>query len=135
MTTTANAASNGGDQASTAKPAIDIPDYVTIVGPAKMPVHAIASILVEMLTGNTDLPGPRCVSLSQPGRDIDMQFPGIPASFAVMAAWAERFGGTVTAEPGCDEDSGPYVRCEARFSYLGVQVKGYAYIKPIRAAA
>src|ERR1022692_2406874 len=134
MTTTADAASNGGDHAGTTHPAIDIPDYVTIIDPAKMPLHAIASILIEMLTGNGDLPSPRCVSLSQLSRDIEMQFPGTPDSFHAMAAWAKRFGGTVIAEPGSDEESGPYVRCEVQFPHRGVQVKAYAYTQPVRAA-
>jgi len=134
MTTTASAASSGGNQASTTQPAIDIPDFVTVVSPAKLPVRAIASILVELLTDNSDLPTPRSVSLSQLDRDIDMQFPGTPDTFHAMAAWADRFGSAVTAEPGSDKDSGPYVRCAVEFSHLGVQVKAYAYIKPARAA-
>lgn len=131
MTTTA---SNASDQAGASVPAIDIPDYVTVIDPADAPVHAIASILIEMLTENGDLPGPVDVCLSQPGRDIDMRFPGNPDSFRALAAWADRFGGTVIAEPGHDEDLGPYVKCRTRFSHLGIQVNAYAYIRPARAA-
>jgi hypothetical protein len=108
--------------------AIEIPDFVTIA-PAEPTMAALAGILADLLTGNGDLPHPRCVSLSRAGSEIDMQFPG---TFAVMARWADRFGGTVTGEPRSDED-GPYVRCEVRFAHLGVQVKAYAYIKADKA--
>jgi hypothetical protein len=136
MTTTANGAdSPSRDQASATEPAIVIPDFVTIIDPARTPVHAIASTLIRMLTDNGDLPGPRCVTLSQLSRDIEMQFPDTPDTFHAMAAWADRFGGTVIAEPGSDEDYGPYIRCEVQFGYQALQVKAYAYIKPGRAAA
>ena len=135
MTTTANAASNGGNPASIAQPAIDIPDFVTIIEPAprksarELAVHAAA-----LLTENSDLPAPVYFSVTQAGQEISLQFAGSADTFRAMADWAERFGSTVTAEPGSDKDSGPYVRCAVEFSDLGVRVKAYAYIKPARAA-
>ncbi len=126
--TTANTPARS-DQPGTATPGTVIPPFVTVVAPAdQTPVHAIASTLVDLLTEHPDLPGPELVSISRRSREIDLQFPDSPDTFHAMAAWAERFGGTLTGEPRTDKD-GTTVRCEVRFDCHGVQFKAYAYVK------
>jgi hypothetical protein len=126
MTTTTDAARSG--QPGTATPGNGIPGFVTMLTPGdQTPVHAIASTLVGLLTEHPDLPGPDLVSISRRSREIDLQFPDSPDTFHAMAAWADRFGGTLTGEP-CTGKDATRVRCEVRFDCGGVQFKAYAYI-------
>ena len=113
-----------------AQTAIEIPDYVTVVEPIPdMPLHDLTRIAADLLSANTDLPGPRFITASAGGQEIELQFSGDRSTFAAMARWAERFGGTITGEPGTDDDGSAYVRCEVRFTAEGVRVKAYAYVQ------
>jgi len=124
--TTTNAARS--DQPGTAKPGTAIPEFVTIVAPAPhTALHFVASTLVGLLAENPDLPVPVLASISPRPREIDLQFPNSPDTYHAMAAWADRFGGTLTGEPRTDRD-GACVRCEVRFDRHGVQFRTYAYI-------
>ena len=106
---------------------IEIPNYVTMVTPAdKRSTAELAAFAVGLLV--EDLPQPRYVSVSQSGQEISLQFGDTPGSFAALAQWAERFGGTVTACPHSDRDGRQSVHCQARFPYLGVSVEAYAFI-------
>jgi len=108
---------------------IDIPDYVTVVGPATdLPVRALTDAATMLLSANADLPEPRHVSVSAAGQEIELQFSGDPSTFRAMAQWAERFGGTITGQPGTDDDGTPFVRCEVRFTADTIPVRAYAYI-------
>jgi hypothetical protein len=109
--------------------AIEIPDYVTVVEPAPdLPVRALTDAATMLLSANADLPEPRHLSVSAAGQEIEMQFSGDPSTFRAMAQWAERFGGTVTGQPGADDDGTPFVRCEVRFITETIPVRAYAYI-------
>src|SRR5262249_4175452 len=133
MTTTASTARS--DQPGTATPGTAIPHIVTLLTPAdQTPVRAIASTLVDLLAEHPDLPGPDLVSISRRSREIDLQFQDSPDTFHAMAAWADRFGGTLTGEPRADKD-GTCVRCEVRFECHGVLFKAYAYITTANTAA
>ena len=46
-----------------------------------------------------------------------------------MAQWATRFGGTVTGSRADNIDGKPAVRCEVKFTYAGVNVEAYAYVR------
>jgi len=109
--------------------AIQIPDYVTVVEPVPdLPVRALTDAATMLLSANADLPEPRHLSVSAAGQQIEMQFSGDRSTFRAMALWAERFGGTVTGQPGADDNGTPYVRCEVRFTADTIPVKAYAYI-------
>ncbi len=109
--------------------AIEIPDYVTVVDPAPgLPVRDLAQAAATLLTAHADLPAPRHLSVSAAGQEIELQFSGDRSTFRAMAQWAERFGGTVTGQPGADDDGTPYVRCEVRFAADAIGVRAYAYI-------
>jgi hypothetical protein len=114
--------------------AIEIPGYVTVVEPVPdLPVRALTDAATMLLSANADLPEPRHVSVSAASQQIEMQFTGDPSTFRVMAQWAERFGGTVTGQPGADDDGTPYVRCEVRFTAEQIPVRAYAYILAAKA--
>ena len=113
---------------------IEIPGYVTVVEPVPdRPVGDLAQAAANLLSANADLPQPRHVSLSAAGQQIELQFSGDPATFRAMAEWAERFGGTITGQPGADDDGTPYVRCEVRFPADAIPVRAYAYIQADKA--
>ncbi|HEY6274725.1 MAG TPA: hypothetical protein VIX86_00185 [Streptosporangiaceae bacterium] len=116
-----------------AQTAIEIPEYVTVLDPP-LTLPALARVAADLLAAADDLPAPRCVEVSAASQEIEMQFPGDPFTFAAMAQWAERFGGTITGEPGTGKDGAAYVRCEVRFSADGATVKGYAYIRADKAS-
>jgi hypothetical protein len=108
---------------------IEIPGYVTVVESAPdLPMRALLDAATTLLSANADLPEPRHVSVSAAGQEIELQFSGDPSTFRAMALWAERFGGTVTGQPGTDDDGTPFVRCEVRFPADAIPVKAYAYI-------
>ncbi|MGO9079204.1 MAG: hypothetical protein ACLQDY_09210 [Streptosporangiaceae bacterium] len=112
---------------------IEIPAFVTVRPPAPdLPV--LARLLADLLAAAAELPQPVSASLSPLSREIELQFPGKPSAFDAMAAWAARFGGTVTAEHREYDDS-PQIRAEVRFPHHGAQVKGYAYIPAAKPAA
>jgi len=134
MTTTTDAASNGSDQASITQPAIDIPDFVTVVDPDR-PFGKLALITCDLLNGEAaDLPAPQRLEVWGISQEIELGFSGTPDTFAAMAAWAERFGATLTAER-TDHNGEPYVRCKAMFIYQGVTVKVRAFIEAKTAAS
>jgi len=109
---------------------IKIPDYVSVVEPAPaLPVCDLAKAAADLLGIHADLPVPRAVTVSAFGQEIEMQFAGDQSSFKAMALWAQRFGGTITAEPRTGEDGHPLVRCEIRFTTGATPVKGYAWIE------
>jgi hypothetical protein len=110
--------------------AIEIPGYVTVVEPAPgLPVRDLALAAATLLAANTDLPAPQYLTVSAGGQEIELQFSGDPSTFRAMAQWAERFGGTVTGQPGADRDGTAYVRCEVRFTADAIGVRVYAYIR------
>ena len=109
--------------------AIEIPGYVTVVEPAPgRPVADLVQAAATLLSANADLPPPRHLSVSAAGQEIELQFRGDPATFRAMAQWAERFGGTITGQPGTDDDGTPYVRCQVMFTAETIPVRAYAYI-------
>jgi hypothetical protein len=109
---------------------IKVPDFVDMTEPAPdKPVPELAVALVAMFTEDDTLPPPRLATLSGTGQEIDMQFGNTPDTFHAMARWAARFGGTVTGSHTDDIDGTPAVRCEVKFTYAGVRVKAYAYVR------
>jgi hypothetical protein len=117
-----------------AQTAIEIPDYVTVVEPTPaMPLPELTRVAADLLSASTDLPAPRCMSASAGGQEIELQFSSDRSTFHAMARWAERFGGTITGEPGTDADGSPYVRCEVTFDIEGARVKAYAYVQADKA--
>jgi|SRR5215831_8297835 len=113
---------------------IEIPDYVTVVEPApSLPVRDLAQAAATLLAANADLPAPLYVAVWAAGQEIELQFSSDPSTFRAMAQWAERFGGTVTGQPGAKDDGTPHVRCEVRFTADTIAVKAYAYILAAKA--
>jgi hypothetical protein len=109
---------------------IEVPDFVTMTAPQPdKPVAELAVALVAMFTEDGSLPQPRMVTISAGVQDIDMQFGNEPDTFHHMALWAEKFGGTVTGSRIDDVDGKPAVRCEVTFTYAGVPVRAYAYVR------
>jgi hypothetical protein len=109
---------------------IVVPDFVTMTQPEPdKPMAELAVALVAMFTEDDSLPQPRHLSISKSGQDIDMQFGSTPDTFHDLARWAERFGGTVTGSRSTDVDGKPTVRCEVKFTYNGVHVMAYAYVR------
>jgi hypothetical protein len=109
---------------------IDVPDFVTMTEPEPgKPIADLAVALVAMFTEDDTLPPPRYLSISQSGQEISMQFGREPDTFHAMARWATRFGGTVTGSRADDIDGKPAVRCEVKFTYAGVNVDAYAYVR------
>jgi hypothetical protein len=110
--------------------AIEIPGYVTVVEPAPgLPVRDLAQAAATLLSANADLPAPQYLAVSAVGQEIELQFSSDPSTFRAMAQWAERFGGTVTGQPGANKDGTPYVRCEVHFTADALAVRAYAYIQ------
>ena len=108
---------------------IKVPDYVTMIEPAEhRDMTGLAEVLVALLTKDATLPQPCYLSMSEAGQSISLQFTGDPGTFHAMARWAERFGGTLTGERRPREDGTAQVRCDVRFSYLGIRVELYAYV-------
>ena len=126
------AASKGG---TTAKTAIEIPGYVTMITPAeKRSIEDLAEYAADLLAEYHDLPAPVYFSVSEAGQQVSLQFADTPDSFRALAQWAERFGGTVTGCPHTHEDGRQSVHCEVKFTDKGVKVEAYAFITAPRAA-
>ena len=129
-TTPNPAASNGG---TTTETAFEIPDYVTIVTPAeKRSIAELAAFAVGLLV--EDLPQPPYFSVSQSGQEVSLQFGDAADSFRALAAWAERFGGTITGCPYTREGQNS-VHCQVKFTAGGVKVEAYAFITAPKAAS
>jgi hypothetical protein len=112
-----------------AETAIEIPEYVTIIGPArKRDICSLASYAADLLLENSDLPAPVYFSTSHAGQELSLQFTDSPDSFRAMATWAERFGGTVTGEPVTRDDGRQSIHCEVKFTDHEVNVQFYAFI-------
>jgi len=103
---------------------IEIPDYVS----NPLTLSQLAQLAADLLASNPDLPAPVAVHVAAHGDEIEVQFSGDRATFAAMADWADRFGGTITGAPGAD-GSGPHVRCEVRFTFRAARVRAYAYVR------
>ena len=72
MTTTANAATSDGDQASTTQPAIDIPGFVTVIDRDR-PLGKLALITADLLTADAvDLPAPQSLEIWGHGQEIEL---------------------------------------------------------------
>ena len=133
MTTTANAATSDGDQASTTQPAINIPDYVAVIDHDR-PLGKLALITADLLTADAvGLPAPQSLEIWGRSQEIELGFRGTPDTFAALATWAENFGATLTAQR-TEHNGQPYVRCRATFIYHGATVKIRAYIEAATAA-
>jgi hypothetical protein len=105
----------------------EIPDYVTMVTPAaKLSTAELATFVVWLLV--EDLPAPEYVTISQTGQETCLQFDDSPDSFAALAQWAERFGGTVTGYTHTHSDGHQSVHCTVKFTHDGVRVEAYAFI-------
>jgi hypothetical protein len=114
--------------------AIKIPDFVTVIDRDR-PLAKLAVIMCDLLGGEADgLAAPQCAEIWGHSQEIELGFSGTPDTFAVMAAWAERFGATITGQRA-DRDGQPYVRCALNFIYQGVTVKAHAYIEAAKAAS
>jgi hypothetical protein len=106
---------------------IEIPDYVTMVTPADIRSTAeLAAFTVGLLM--EPLPEPGYLTISQGAQEVCLQFGDTPASFAALAEWAERFGGTVTGCPHTHSDGQQSVHCQVKFTNDGVKVEAYAFI-------
>jgi len=105
---------------------IEIPDFVTIVEPRSMP--ELVALVGELFSDEYGLPVPRYITVSDGAQEAAFQFGHNPETFHVMARWADRFGGTITGEPGTDESGGAQVRCQVAFTFKGMNVRAYAYI-------
>ena len=90
------------------------------------PVHATANGAAPPL-GHA-FPAPCTAQLYHGGQEVRLGFPGSRDTFATLAWWAERFGGTVTGEPYTSDDGRESVHCQVRFPYQGVTVEAYAFI-------
>ena len=82
-----------------------------------------------MFTEDDTLPPPRYLSISASGQDISMQFGSEPDTFHAMAQSATRFGGTVTGSRADNINGKPAVRCQVKFTYAGVNIEAYAYLR------
>ncbi len=115
--------------------AIKIPDFVTVIDRDR-PLGKLALITCDLLNGEADgLPVPQRAEIWGASQEIELGFSGTPDTFAVMAAWAERFGATITGQRAADRDGQPYVRCALNFIYQGVTIKAHAYIEAAKAAS
>ena len=118
-----------------AENAIKIPDFVTVIDRDRT-LGKLALIMCDLLNGEADgLPAPQYAEVWGHSQEIELGFSGTPDTFAVMAAWAERFGATITAVQDAGRDGKPYVRCALNFIYQGVAVKARAYIEAEKAAS
>ncbi len=115
--------------------AIKIPDFVTVIDRDR-PLGKLALIMCDLLNGEAEgLPVPQHAEAWSHSQEIELGFSGKQAAFDVMAAWAERFGATITAQRSADREGQPYVRCALNFIYQGVTVKAHAYIEAAKAAS
>ena len=105
---------------------IDIPDYVTRAKPLTDLTRTAADLLEH--AADSDLPAPNAIRVSHGCQEISLSFPGHRDTFATLARWAERFGGTVTGEPFTRDDGSESVHCQVKFPYQGVSVEAYAFI-------
>lgn len=105
---------------------IEIPDYVTRVK-SLTDMTLITADLLEKAEDNS-LPAPAHATLYHVGQEVRLGFRSHQDTFRTLAQWAERFGGTVTAEPYTSDDGQQSVHTQVRFPYLGVSVEAYAFI-------
>jgi hypothetical protein len=115
--------------------AINIPEFVTVIDRDR-PLGKLALIMCDLLNGEAEhLPAPQHAEAWSHSQEIELGFSGEQATFTAMAAWAERFGATITAQRSADRAGQPYVRCALNFIYQGVTVKAHAYIEAAKAAS
>jgi len=107
-----------------------IPGYIT----EPQPIEALTRTAADVIAANRDLPAPLYLSVSEGVQQISLQFADDLSSFEALARWADRFGGTVTSEPGTDTQNRPGVFCTAEFSRDGVRVQAYAFVRTATAA-
>ena len=112
---------------------IDIPDYVTRAKPLTDMTRIAADLLGH--AADSDLPAPNAIRVSHGCQEISLCFPGHRDTFAALAQWAERFGGTVTGEPFTSDDGRESVYCQVKFPHQGVAVEAYAFIPADQASA
>lgn len=105
---------------------IEIPSYVTT--PKSLSALALTAADLLGKAADSGLPAPWSVRLSHGGQDIALGFPGDRETFAALARWAERFGGTVTGEPYSRNDGSESIYTQVKFPYLGVTVEAHAFI-------
>jgi len=93
------------------------------------PLGHLALITSDLLNADTvGLPDPQSLEIWGHSQEIELAFRGTPDTFAALAAWAERFGATLTAQR-TEHNGQPYVRCKAQFIYQGATVKIRAFIE------
>src|SRR5262249_34971476 len=105
---------------------IDIPDYITRAKPLTDMTRIAADLLQH--AADSGLPAPNAIRVSHGCQEISLAFPGHRDTFAALAQWAERFGGTVTGEPFTRDDGEESVYCQVKFPYQDVTVEAYAFI-------
>ena len=80
-----------------------------------------------LLADAADLPQPAAVSVDDSQR-IDLVFDPDPASYPVLAAWAEKHGGTLTSQRWRNSAGTPVNICRVQFAYHDAEVIAFAVI-------
>jgi hypothetical protein len=114
------------------QPTVTMPDCVTMIELAgTRRLAALAQVTADLMTEavQADLPAPGSINLSGYDREITLCGFGCDrAACQALAQWAERYGATLTGEPGADSDGRAHVRCDVTFTWHSARIRAYAYI-------
>src|SRR5262249_14999243 len=105
---------------------IEIPEYVTRAKPLTDLTRTAADLLEH--AADSDLPAPNAIRVSHGCQEISLSFPGHRDTFATLARWSERLGGTRPGEPFPRAAASESVHCQVKFPYQGVSVEASAFI-------
>jgi hypothetical protein len=108
-------------------------DIITSAGPqasTPRPLHtrSLSQDLAGLLWTNSDLPQPSSVTVYGDHDHITLHFVSDPSSYAAVAKWAARYGGTVENRP-CTHEGHPSVICRTEWTTYGVEVTAFALIR------
>jgi hypothetical protein len=111
-----------------------IPDTLSdLSGP--LPIGSLVADAADLLSVATDLPRPQSVDVHEFCQHINLHFDSDPASYSVLALWAERFGATLTSQPWHDDTIGLVTICRVQFEFHGIAIEAFAVIPAALATA
>jgi hypothetical protein len=99
----------------------------TVASRPELHTGSLARDLAELLWEASNLPQPSSVTVYGSHDHITLHFESDPSSYASVAQWAARFGGTVENRP-ITHDGHPSVICRTEWTTHGVEITAFALI-------
>lgn len=100
----------------------------TVAAAREPHTRSLSRDLAELLWETSDLPQPSSVTVYGSHDHMTLHFESDPASYATVAQWAARFGGTVVHRPITHEGQ-PSVICRTEWTMHGVKIDAFALIR------